>query len=104
MGLGRRLSEPFPVRDGPFTVAAPAPSAAAPVGGGGARARRQRARSLRARPVRRWRHVVALAPFAAYLGVFLVVPAMAVVVGAFESPKGMPTLSNLDIALNGTYR
>lgn len=85
------------------TSTAPAPSAAALAGGGGARGLR-RTPAARLVADRRLRHAAALAPFCAYVGIFLVVPAIAVVVGAFESPTGAPTLANIDTALHGTYR
>jgi putative spermidine/putrescine transport system permease protein len=47
---------------------------------------------------------LALAPFGAYVSVFLVLPATAVVIAAFESPTGKPTLENLRLAFRGTYR
>ena len=50
------------------------------------------------------RHVLALSPFTLYLLVFLGLPAIAVVVGAFETATGGFTLSNLSIASGGVYR
>jgi putative spermidine/putrescine transport system permease protein len=44
-----------------------------------------------------------IVPFAAYTALFLLVPAGAVVVGAFEKPGGGATLSNVRVATHGVY-
>ncbi|MDA8033086.1 MAG: ABC transporter permease subunit [Actinomycetota bacterium] len=90
------------IGDTTTAATAVAPAAATLAGGGGGAARG--AGLLRARRRRRGLRALPVLPFAAYLGVFLVVPAIAVVVGAFESPAGRPTLANLHIAATGTYR
>jgi putative spermidine/putrescine transport system permease protein len=60
------------------------------------------ARLLALRP-RRARDLLGVAPFVLYAAVFLALPALAVVVGAFQSPTGAFTLHNLDIASHGIY-
>ncbi|HWA67079.1 MAG TPA: ABC transporter permease subunit [Mycobacteriales bacterium] len=45
-----------------------------------------------------------LLPFLAYITVFLLVPAVAVIVGAFKTPDGHATLHNFHIATTGVYR
>jgi putative spermidine/putrescine transport system permease protein len=45
-----------------------------------------------------------LLPFAVYTTLFLLVPAGAIVVGAFRTPTGHATLSNVKIASRGVYR
>jgi putative spermidine/putrescine transport system permease protein len=48
---------------------------------------------------------VGILPFAAYTLVFLGIPTVAVVVGAFADPAtGSPTLGNVEIAASGIYR
>jgi putative spermidine/putrescine transport system permease protein len=50
------------------------------------------------------RHGVALAPFSAYVLLFLLIPAIAVVVGAFRNPNGGGfTFDNARIAFSGVY-
>src|ERR1700728_310166 len=44
-----------------------------------------------------------LLPFVLYTGVFLGVPTIAIIVGAFEKPTGGFTFSNLDTAVHGVY-
>ncbi len=44
-----------------------------------------------------------LLPFVAYAGVFLGVPTVAVIVGAFQTPKGAWTLGNFTVALHTPY-
>jgi putative spermidine/putrescine transport system permease protein len=44
-----------------------------------------------------------LLPFGVYTLLFLGIPALAVVIGAFQSPKGAWTWSNIDIASHGIY-
>lgn len=84
------------------TTATAAAPAAGSAGGGGLRS--LHATMARARRRRALGRSLPLVPFAAYLGVFLVVPAVAVVVGAFEGPTGGATLSNVRTAIEGTYR
>jgi putative spermidine/putrescine transport system permease protein len=45
-----------------------------------------------------------LLPFAVYATLFLLVPTGAIVVGAFRTPTGQATLSNVKIAFRGVYR
>ncbi|MDA8292417.1 MAG: ABC transporter permease [Actinomycetota bacterium] len=52
---------------------------------------------------RRVRRAAGLAPFLAYLAVFLVVPSVSVVSSAFETVNGGFTWSNVSAALQGTY-
>jgi putative spermidine/putrescine transport system permease protein len=49
------------------------------------------------------KHGAALAPFGLYIAVFLFVPAVAVVIGAFQSPSGGFTFENARIAFSGVY-
>ncbi|MDA8074055.1 MAG: ABC transporter permease subunit [Actinomycetota bacterium] len=51
----------------------------------------------------RLRGMLALAPFAIYVALFLVVPTIAVVVGAFQTPAGRFTLSNIAVAAHAPY-
>jgi putative spermidine/putrescine transport system permease protein len=44
-----------------------------------------------------------LLPFAIYAAVFLGIPAVAIIIGAFQSPSGGFTWTNLDIATHGVY-
>jgi putative spermidine/putrescine transport system permease protein len=53
-----------------------------------------------ARAVRAWAPVV---PFAAWVVLFLGVPAVAVIVGAFQKTGGGLTMKNIDIATQGVY-
>ncbi len=46
---------------------------------------------------------VGLLPFGIYATVFLGIPAVAVMVGAFQSPKGGWTWQNIDMATHGIY-
>ena len=50
------------------------------------------------------RPATGLLPFAAYTLLFLGVPTLAIVIGAFSAPTGGATLHNLDIASHGVYR
>jgi putative spermidine/putrescine transport system permease protein len=45
-----------------------------------------------------------LLPFFAYITLFLLIPAIAVIVGAFKTPDGHATLHNFHIATTGVYR
>jgi putative spermidine/putrescine transport system permease protein len=58
-------------------------------------------------PRRRARHAFAAAlgllPFGIYTGIFLVVPTVAVMVGAFRTPSGQWTWHNISIATHGAY-
>jgi putative spermidine/putrescine transport system permease protein len=45
-----------------------------------------------------------LLPFFAYITIFLLIPAIAVVIGAFKTPDGHATLHNFHIATTGVYR
>lgn len=47
---------------------------------------------------------VGVLPFAIYTGLFLLLPAIAVVVDSFRSPTGAATLHNFSIATSGVYR
>jgi putative spermidine/putrescine transport system permease protein len=53
-----------------------------------------------ARAGKTWAPVV---PFAAWVLVFLAIPAVAVVIGAFQKPSGGWTMKNVDIATQGVY-
>jgi putative spermidine/putrescine transport system permease protein len=53
-----------------------------------------------ARAVKAWAPVV---PFAAWIVLFLGVPAVAVIVGAFQKTGGGLTMKNIDIATQGVY-
>ena len=44
-----------------------------------------------------------LLPFVAYVGVFLGVPMVAVIVGAFQTPRGAWTLENFAVAVHSPY-
>jgi len=57
-------------------------------------------RPRRRRALRRYGGVV---PYLAFLLIFLLIPAFSVLIGAFESNDGKPTLSNLRVALSGPY-
>ena len=50
------------------------------------------------------RPAAGLVPFTAYTLLFLGLPTVAIVIGAFTAPTGGATLHNLDIAANGVYR
>jgi putative spermidine/putrescine transport system permease protein len=53
-----------------------------------------------ARAAKAWAPVV---PFAAWVVLFLGVPAVAVIVGAFQKPNGGLTMKNIDVATQGVY-
>src|ERR1700678_1186422 len=63
-----------------------------PTAGGGGRSRRSRLLAP-----------AGLLPFAIYAAVFLGIPAVAIIIGAFQSPSGGVTWTNLDIATHGVY-
>jgi putative spermidine/putrescine transport system permease protein len=44
-----------------------------------------------------------LVPFALYTAIFLGIPTVAIIIGAFQSPNGGFTWSNIDIAAHGVY-
>lgn len=55
-----------------------------------------------------WRHprqrgLIGLAPFAIYAAIFLGVPTVAVIVGAFQTPRGGFTLKNVTVAVHAPY-
>jgi putative spermidine/putrescine transport system permease protein len=79
------------------TVTAPEP-----VTGSGARGFRNPLRTAPA-PVRHLLRYLGALPFLAYIAVFLLVPLVAIVVGAFQTSDGSFTWSNLDTALHGVY-
>ena len=58
-------------------------------------------------PRRRVRNALVAAtgivPFGIYVTIFLVVPTLAVMIGAFRTPSGQWTWSNISIATHGTY-
>jgi putative spermidine/putrescine transport system permease protein len=56
------------------------------------------------RVLRALRPAVGLVPFAAYTLLFLGLPTLAIVIGAFSAPTGGATLDNLHVAANGVYR
>ncbi|MDA8317035.1 MAG: ABC transporter permease subunit [Actinomycetota bacterium] len=47
--------------------------------------------------------MLGLAPFACYVALFLVVPTVAVVIGAFQTPDGGFTLGNIAVAAHAPY-
>jgi putative spermidine/putrescine transport system permease protein len=52
----------------------------------------------------RWlRRAAGVVPFGAYIALGMVIPMIAVIIGAFESPSGGFTLSNVRTATHGTY-
>jgi len=51
--------------------------------------------------LRRGRALLGAVPFFAYVGIFLAIPTLVVVVGAFSSDDGRPTLSNLAALRSG---
>jgi putative spermidine/putrescine transport system permease protein len=51
----------------------------------------------------RLRGLAGFLPFAAYVIAFLGVPTVAIVVGAFQTPKGGATLHNVTLAASGVY-
>ena len=54
--------------------------------------------------VARWmRRVAGVVPFAVYLALGMLIPMIAVIVGAFQSPSGGFTLSNVKAATHGVY-
>ncbi len=65
--------------------------------------RASRARRRLPRSLGRVTRFVGLAPFLAYLALFLVVPSLSVVSSAFETVQGNFTWSNITAALQGTY-
>ena len=60
-------------------------------------------RSPRGRTGSRLRGLAGLAPFAIYAAVFLGVPTVAVIVGAFQTPNGGFTFHNVQIATHAPY-
>ncbi len=58
-------------------------------------------------PRRRVRNALVAAtgilPFGIYVTIFLVVPTVAVAIGAFRTPTGQWTWSNISAATHGTY-
>jgi putative spermidine/putrescine transport system permease protein len=66
---------------------------------GGGRARSRSGASWRSRLIA----ASGLLPFVAYTGIFLGVPTVAIVVGAFQKPTGGFTFSNVNIAAHGVY-
>ncbi len=73
-----------------------------PASGSGVRRFRSPLRAAPA-PVRHLARYAGVAPFLAYIAVFLIVPLVAIVVGAFQTADGSFTWSNLDVALHGVY-
>jgi putative spermidine/putrescine transport system permease protein len=61
-------------------------------------------RSVAGRVVQALRPATGVAPFAIYTLLFLGIPTIAIVVGAFSAPTGGATLSNVRIASQGVYR
>jgi putative spermidine/putrescine transport system permease protein len=54
-------------------------------------------------PVRHLARYAGVTPFLAYIAVFLIVPLVAIVIGAFQTENGAFTWSNVNIALHGVY-
>jgi putative spermidine/putrescine transport system permease protein len=52
---------------------------------------------------RSWGHGLGVVPFVAYIGLFLVVPALSVIVNAFRGSGGQFTTANLSAAVHGVY-
>jgi putative spermidine/putrescine transport system permease protein len=52
---------------------------------------------------REWRPLAGVAPYLVFFTLFLLIPAVSVLVGAFESNAGRLTLSNLHAAFSGPY-
>jgi putative spermidine/putrescine transport system permease protein len=50
-----------------------------------------------------WRRFMGVMPFLLYLGVFLLIPALSVVVDAFRADNGSFTLSNFSVGFSGVY-
>ena len=73
---------------------APGPAAAGP----GARPGRSRHSILRS--ARDW---AGLLPFGVYVGLGLILPTIAIIIGAFQTDDGAWTLSNIHTALSGVY-
>ena len=73
---------------------APGPAAA----GSGARPGRSRHKILRS--ARDW---AGLLPFGVYVGLGLILPTIAIIIGAFQTDDGAWTLSNINTALHGVY-
>ena len=56
------------------------------------------------RPVRRLAHYAGIIPFVAYIALFLIVPLIAIIIGAFQNPTTNAfTWSNVDTAVHGSY-
>jgi putative spermidine/putrescine transport system permease protein len=56
------------------------------------------------RPVRRLAHYAGIIPFVAYIALFLIVPLVAIIVGAFQNPQTNAfTWSNVTTAVHGSY-
>jgi putative spermidine/putrescine transport system permease protein len=55
----------------------------------------------RSRKVWRGRNLVGVVPFFVFVGVFLVIPTLVVVIGAFAGDNGRPTLANLSALTDG---
>ena len=92
--------------DVPAGVGEPAPAAAASRSQPRGRGRRPRPRGHSPPPARRTRpaDLLGLAPFAAYVAVFLGAPAYAVITAAFKDDAGNATLSNVTTTLKDPYR
>jgi putative spermidine/putrescine transport system permease protein len=58
-------------------------------------------RAARRRGVRRGRNLLGAVPFFAFVTVFLAIPTLVVVIGAFANDDGRPTLSNVAALTNG---
>ena len=54
------------------------------------------------RRLRRWSSLLGLVPFLVYIGIFLVIPTIVVVVGAFGGTNGRPTLGNVEALTTST--
>lgn len=52
--------------------------------------------------LRHWSSLIGLLPFLAYIGIFLVIPTIVVVVGAFGGSNGRPTLGNVEALTTST--
>ncbi len=52
---------------------------------------------------RRWQNGLGAVPFLAYVGIFLLIPAISVVTTAFQDAHGKPTMANFNEAAHGIY-
>jgi putative spermidine/putrescine transport system permease protein len=88
-----------------MTTTSPIPAARTPHGVGGGAGNSGASRNFRMSPgLKRLLVVRGVAPFAVYTVLFLGVPVVAIVLGAFADPHGGFTFSNVHTAATGVYR